>query len=240
MDNIQSTIYIDEAGDLGANRGTQWFVLTAVIVNNVDEFKIRKTVQSIKQRLNLKVIHFRNIKDFNRRAFIVRELSQENFQIVNVMFDTRKFDRSKMQSEQAYNFICRMLLERVSWLLRDTGRIGKIVLSSRGTARDGELSEYIQTKLIPYPENQIAKVFSGVECKPSTSWDMLQLADVCATSMFYSHEVNGYGFTVPCYAIKLSSKLYRYNNQLMKYGIKYFDDSMTPQYDLLKAMRACK
>lgn len=26
------TVYIDEAGDLGINRGTQWFILSAVIV----------------------------------------------------------------------------------------------------------------------------------------------------------------------------------------------------------------
>ena len=28
----KSSIYIDEAGDLGIQRGTQWFVITGVIV----------------------------------------------------------------------------------------------------------------------------------------------------------------------------------------------------------------
>lgn len=32
-DKILCTVYIDEAGDLGCNRGTQWFVLSAVIVD---------------------------------------------------------------------------------------------------------------------------------------------------------------------------------------------------------------
>ncbi len=35
------TVYIDEAGDLGINRGTQWFILSALVVNKSDEFSIR-------------------------------------------------------------------------------------------------------------------------------------------------------------------------------------------------------
>ena len=235
MSDTQCMIYIDEAGDLGANRGTQWFVLTAVIVNVEDEPQIRKKLKAIKTMFNWQTIHFRNVKDFRQRMYIVRELSDEPFEIVNVLFDTNQFDQNKMQSEQAYNFICRYLLERVSWLLRDTGRKGRVVLSSRGTSRDEELSSYIRDKLVPYPNNQIADVFLSVECKQASAWDMLQLADVCATSMFYSHEVHKYGFTVPCYAIKLQAKLYRHNGKYVKYGIKYFNDSMEP----VKRKRPC-
>lgn len=38
-------VYIDEAGDLGVCRGTQWFVLTAVIVQNNNEPAIRETLK---------------------------------------------------------------------------------------------------------------------------------------------------------------------------------------------------
>jgi len=239
MSSIQCTVYIDEAGDLGANRGTQWFVLTAVIVDAVNEPQVRKKFQSIKARLNLRTVHFRNVKDFSKRAYIVRELSDECFHLVNILFDTNQFDKNKMKSEQAYNFICRFLLEHVSWLLRDTNRKGKIVLSSRGTSRDNELSSYIRDKLIPYPENQIANVFTAVEYKPASAWDMLQLADVCATSIFYSHEVNGYGVVMPCYASRLKSKFYSHKGQIEKYGLKYFKDNMKPPKGFLKAKRAC-
>ena len=235
MSDTLCTVYIDEAGDLGVNRGTQWFVLTAVIVNTANEPQIRQKLATFKTRFNLQTIHFRNLKDFLRRMCIVGALSDENFDIVSVLFDTNQFDKNKMQSEQAYNYICRFLLERVSWLLRDTNRKGKIVLSSRGTARDGELTSYIREKLLPYPSNQIADVFNGVECKTASTWDMLQLADICATSMFYSHEVNGYGFTVPCYAIRLNNKLYKHNGSRIGYGLKYFSADMKP----IKGKRPC-
>ena len=37
----ECTVYIDEAGDLGIGRGTQWFVLSAVIVEKSNEPQIR-------------------------------------------------------------------------------------------------------------------------------------------------------------------------------------------------------
>lgn len=47
------TVYIDEAGDLGIGRGTHWFVLTAVIVNNSSEPALRNIFKTIKKDLNL-------------------------------------------------------------------------------------------------------------------------------------------------------------------------------------------
>ena len=76
--------------------------------------------------------------------------------------------------------------------------------------------------------NQVAKIFNKVSYQSSPKWDMLQLADICATSMFYSYEQNKFNFTVPCYAKLLKNKLYHYNDRIIKYGIKYFSDDMKP------------
>lgn len=128
----------------------------------------------------------------------------------------------------SYNHICRYLIERASWLLRDTGRYADIVLSSRGTSRDADLISYIKEQLIPFDNNQIEDRFGNISAKSAASWDMLQLADVCATSMFNMHQLNGLDALTPCYAYRLQKHLYRYNGKLLKYGIKYYDDSMQP------------
>lgn len=240
MQKNQCTVYIDEAGDLGANRGTQWFVLTAVVVDKATESEIRNVLKTIKARLNLQNIHFRNIKDFQRRCFVVDSIATQSFTIFSVLFDTNQFDRNLMPNDKiAYNFLCRYLIERVSWFLRDTHRIGNIVLSSRGTSRDSELVDYIQNKLISFPDNQIFDVFGGVAAKPASSWDMLQLADICATSMFYAYEISGYGFTTPCYSYRLLNHMYKHQNDLLKYGIKFFKDSMQPTKSFLNAHKIC-
>ena len=114
------TIYIDEAGDLGIGRGTQWFVLSAVVVDKTVEQNIRAKIAQIKTQINVNEIHLRKITDFNKRGLIVRELNGEDFTYMNVLVDTNKFDKTKIPSTIiAYNYVCKYLLQRVSWYLRD-------------------------------------------------------------------------------------------------------------------------
>lgn len=217
-------------------------MLSAVIVDKNDEAHIRSTLSQIKSRLNVREVHLRQITDFYKRGFIVRELNNESFTYVNIIADTQKIDQTKIASSTvAYNYLCRMLLERVSWFLRDTGRTADIVLSARGTSRDGELIDYIKEKLIPFTGNQIVKgVFDKVSAKTAGSWDMLQLADVCATTMFLSHEQNGWGFCTPCYSRVLQNHIYKHEGKLHSYGIKYFTSDMKPNVQSLKCNWVCQ
>ena len=241
MEPIKCTVYIDEAGDLGYQRGTQWFILSAVIVDKADESSIRAKMAQIKSRLNVNEIHLRKITDFYRRAYLVRELDAEHFTYTNVIVDTSKLNLAMASSPAvAYNYICRMLIERVSWFLRDTNRFGDIILSARGTSRDGELIEYIKERLIPYPGNQIVtNVFGKISAKTAASWDMLQLADVCATTMFLTYEKNGWGFCTPCYSKTLKSHIYSRSGNFDSYGLKYFDPNMRPNSIDLKCNWVC-
>jgi len=238
---IQSRVYIDEAGDLGANRGTQWFVLTAVIVDTSDEPYIRQVMQNIKYKFNYQTIHWRKIKEFNKRAFIVSKLSSCSFTYINILFDTTKYDIQKIGStEIAYNYLCKLLLERVSWFMNDTNRIGEIVLSSRGTSKDQDLIDYITKKLLPYNNNNIeSHVFASVYAKSASSWDMLQLADVCATTIFNQHERDWLGFVTPCHSMKLKNKLFSRRGKILTYGVKYFSDDMMPQKSYFLTNRFC-
>lgn len=241
MSSIPCTVYIDEAGDLGANRGTKWFVLTGVIVDECDEKDIRNTLQSVKTKFNYKTIHWRKIGEFNRRAYISTELSKHSFTYVNVLFDTTKYDPAKIPSvDIAYNYLCKLLLERVSWYMHDTNRVGGIVLSSRGTSKDAMLIDYINSKLLNYPGNNIEKsVFSDVTAKTASSWDMLQLADVCATTMFNWHETDWLGFITPCHAIKFKDKLFKRHGEIHTHGIKYFSEDMRPSDAYFKGNKFC-
>lgn len=238
---IPCTVYIDEAGDLGINRGTQWFVLSAIIVDKQEEPYIREIMKRIKGRLNVQEIHLRKIQDFTKRAYVVRELNTASFTYMNVLVDTRKFDVTKIPNPNiAYNYACKYLLQRVSWFLEHTDRSGNVVLSARGTSRDGELIQYITKKLLPYPDNRInATVFDKITAKTAATWDLLQLADVCATTMFLTYEENGFGFCMPCFSIALNPHLYRENNKILSYGIKFFTKEMEPNKEELHSKRVC-
>lgn len=233
------TIYIDEAGDLGANRGTQWFVLSAVIVEKCNEEPLRHEIEAIKHKLNLQTIHFRTIKDFQKRCYIVDSLARHPFTIVNVLFDTTKYDLKRMPNNLvAYNYLCRFLLERVSWYLRDIDKTGDIVLSSRGTSRDSELIEYIN-RIVCGAGNRVEAVFDKTMARTASSWDMLQLADVCATSMYYAYEVGRFGFAMPCFSHRFAKHFYQRDRKLLKYGIKFFDNDMNPDANFTKQHKIC-
>lgn len=237
MENKKCTLYIDEAGDLGINRGTRWFVITGVIVIKENEQEIRNTFKQIKTKYNLKEIHMRKISDFYKTSYIVSQLRDKKFTIINILMDTNKCQLK--DSIQTYNFMCRILLERASWFLDENHMIADIVLSSRGTSRDNELIEYITQKLINYPHNEIRNVFQKVTSKPAVTWDMLQLADICATSLFRAYEINSHGFTVPCFMSNLKDKLYRRNGRYDKYGLKFYSDDMKPSSDYFEEHRLC-
>ena len=241
-DKIPCTVYIDESGDLGTNgKGTQWFVLSAVIIDKDNESRIRSKIDQIRTRLNIHEIHLKDIKEYNKRAFIVNELSEENFIYTNVLVDTRKFDTARIpNSIIAYNYACKYLLQRVSWILGSSNRVGDIMLSARGTSRDNELIDYITNKLLPYPNNSIEQgVFNKISAKTAATWDLLQLADVCATTMFLTYEINGYGFCTPCFSMKLNDHLYRKNGKVDTYDIKFFTNDMKPDIEDLRKHRVC-
>ena len=235
--NVNYTVYIDEAGDLGIKRGTKWFIISAVIVPISEEPSIRSTLSAIKTKFNIKDIHLRKINDFYKTAYIISQIKLHTFTTVNILMDT---DICPLKdSIKTYNYMCRILLERVAWFLRDNDSKANIVLSSRGTKRDGELIQYIKYKLIKYDYNEIPDVFCKIQSKPSSSWDLLQLADICATSMFKAYEINSLGFVTPCHINNLKDKIYKYNGKSDKYGLKYYSDNMKPDKSYFLEHRLC-
>lgn len=214
-------LYIDEAGDLGIKRGTRWFVITGVVAEETDEQHIRQTINHIRTMLNLREIHFRKITDFSRKIYVCKELSKENFTYANVLLDTSKSDHF-YDPIRTYNFMCRVLLERVSQYMKLNDMEGNIILSSRGTKRDGELIDYITNKLLNYKWNDVqSDVFCKIKSKPASEWDLLQLADVCATSTWKAYNPDKLGFVYPCFASNLKTHLYQREGQIMEHGLKY-------------------
>ena len=68
---------------------------------------------------------------------------------------------------------------------------------------------------------------------------MLQLADVCATTIFLAYEINTYNLCFPCFSTTLSEHLYRHNSKIASYGMKYFSNDMKPNIETLKKHRPC-
>lgn len=217
------TVYIDESGDLGKGKGTRWFVITAVIVKEENKEQLKDIICNIKRILNIPEIHIRKVSDLYCKAFITKELNEGKFTYINVISDT---SRMRLSPDIAYNYMCRMLLERVSWFLRDEKMAADVILSARGGRRDNKLIEYIN-KLMTFNNNEIEKgVLGNISAEKANVLDLLQLADVCASTTFWAYEENKWGIRTPCFFNILKDHLYRRNDKLDKYGIKYLSDEM--------------
>ena len=46
-------VYIDESGDEGINKGSKYFILTAIIVKKEKDLEISRTVDLIKENLEM-------------------------------------------------------------------------------------------------------------------------------------------------------------------------------------------
>ena len=231
------TLYIDESGDLGLNRGSRWFVITGTIVDEKNEPEIRSTIQSIRKKWNLNEIHMRKIYRFYEMGSIVNDIRELPFTTINIIMDTTK--GQKKSPNLMYNFLCRLLLERYSWYLRDNNLRGDVVLSSRGTEKDNDLISYINNMKLRN-DNKIDASRIGKVCSHAASeWDVLQLADICATSMFKSHEIK-HECLMPCFMLSLSDHIYRYRGRILKYGIKYLEDDMQPNKQYFTDNEICR
>lgn len=110
-------------------------------------------------------------------------MKPHTFTIVNALMDTDIFPLK--DSIKTYNYMCRILLERISWVLKAHDSKANVMLSSRGTKRDRELIHYIEEKLIRYDYNAIPDVF--VKSKAN-----LLLAGICCNKYglkYYSDDM---------------------------------------------------
>lgn len=134
---------------------------------------------------------------------------------------------------QLYFYLCRYLIERVSWLCSDLrpkvpegdGRV-KIVFSRRGGMSYPDFQDYL-SKLkgrndpaiqIRWPVIDI----DGVDAQDHSRNAGLQISDIVASAITAGVEPNNYGNCELRYADTLKPIIYRRNGNFLSYGMKFY------------------
>lgn len=126
-------VYIDEAGDEGINKGSKYFILTAIIVNKKDDLEISKKVDLIKSNLEMNVksqLHWKLIKGYPNKKMIMEIVSNLDINIINIIVDTKSI--KLIPSNNIYNYFSGYLYERICWFMQEKNGIANINISSRG------------------------------------------------------------------------------------------------------------
>lgn len=238
-------VYVDESGDEGfifnpdGSGSSRWLVLSAVITRTSTDLETVKLVNRVRERLGKpprSPIHFRDLKHEQRVPF-VREIAGAKLRTVSVLvYKPGLNEPESFQAEKyrLYRYAARYLLERVSWLCRDTHISGQgdgsaeIIFSNRSHMSYEDLRHYLchlrdncDTRIHwPSIDPQTVRAVNHEKLMG------LQIADATATSLFYAVNVNRYGEVEERYARVLTPSFYRYRNTLIGYGLKFWPESL--------------
>lgn len=227
-------VYIDESGDEGINKGSKYFILTALILNKDKDLKISKEVDSIKENLEMKKerqLHWVDVKGYPNKEMIMNTVSKLDVKIINIVVDTTSI--KFLPSKDIYFFFSGYLYERICWLMKERNGLANIIISSRSNLSKEKLLEYIKDKnheKFTIDSNKI----NDIKIIPNGDKKLLQLTDSCCSSLYQALDKNNRNYFEIFSLIK--DKLYSKKKNTVSYGLKLVPNSAeaAEYYNLLK------
>lgn len=215
---MEYNVYIDESGDEGINKGSKYFILTAVIVKKDKDLEVSKSVDLIKQNLEMPIknqLHWKLLKGMPNKRMIMDIVGGLDIKIINVIIDTKCIQF--IPSNNIYNYFSGYLYERICWYMNEINGIANINISSRGNLSKTNLSKYLNDK-----NHKKFNIDTGcikqIKIIPNERKKMLQLADCCCSALFQALKYNN-----EChfdYIKRIQHKLYSRGNNVLSYGLK--------------------
>lgn len=247
------TVFVDESGDEGfvfrdppEKGSSDWFVVTAVLTFATQQDRVIGLADRIRESIGIKgkgIIHFADLSH-EKRVRVLHEMQSENLRYVSVLIDKRAIshpERFTAQRGRLYYYAVRLLLERVSWLCRDTARKhsfgpeAKVIFEHRKRLKHEDLVAYIDLlKNIDDDAYWLARSSQDIridwnvvdsdrmETAAKPQYAGLQMADVIASGLKVSLESNRYGNTEHRFAKMMVPKIYSRSGNFTSYGLKFF------------------
>ncbi len=229
--------YIDEAGDRGISpKSSAHFVTSAIAVRDVDERQAREELDGLRQALGRQpdqVLHFQRFTH-SQRLKAVQDLKASSVAaIFNTVLCKREFSEPApgdvkriVNPDPMYLWAVRLLLERVSWFIREQGEQDEAIVTF------SHLRRFKVQKLHDYRDALERDgtgvhwpAFEGHRFRVATPENvrLLQFADTAASALFRALEPDEYGNHERRYLDELLPKLYRRDSgDITSYGLKVF------------------
>lgn len=223
--------YIDEAGDRSHSaRSSSHFLLSAVVMDAAGRVAADSFLPGLKQSIGRQphqVLHWRNIKKHSQRLHVAQELGKQGFLTVSsVLVCKRQFPPGVkiLDEDTAYLYTFRFLLERLSWLARDSGNLLDYTLAHIVRFKLSTLRRYeAALRAMPGCQVEWGVIPRGGHISTPRDRVELQLADLAASATYKAFEPDQYGNTEQRYLRAFASRLYRRGsatNSLTSYGLK--------------------
>lgn len=237
--------YIDEAGDDGLSGkyrapgkgggSSHWLTIGAAVWRQSRDLDAvqwaRDIIAQMPERKRGKPLHFANL-DHSQRVMAIGGICQKPIRTVSVFAHKPIIpDGIYTKKNQLYQYMCRYLIERISWLCRDMrpqvpegdGKV-KIVFSRRGGMAYDAFRSYLQ--LLHKMNDPEIKIhwpvidISGIEAHDHGARYGLQLADLAVSGLTAGLEPDYYGNCELRFARMLKPSVYRRKGNYLSYGAK--------------------
>lgn len=240
--------YVDESGDEGfvfnadGSGSSRWFVLSAAVIRRTNDLRMvscLKDVRSVLKKEPKTPLHFVDLKHEQRVPYI-RRVGELPIRTVSVLVykpliaEPEKFQNTKYL---LYRWATRLLLERISWLVRDQRRPGEgdgfteVIFSNRSNMSYDDIRDYLRFLLKQSLDNpgqvQIDRRVIDPERISAVEHSKLaglQVADAVASGFHFALKVNRYGETETGYLPHLKKTIYRHKTVALGYGLKLWPD----------------
>lgn len=237
--------YIDESGDDGlpghfrqpggAGGPSHWLAIGATVwrlSRDLDMVQCaRAIIDTLPKPKRHKPLHFAEI-DHAQRVMAIDKLAGEMFRVTGVFAHKPVIPEGiYTEKNQLYHYMCRYLIERLSWFCRDfrryvpegDGRV-KIVFSRRGGMNYADFQNYLNVLKGTYdPDIRIhwpVIDIDGVEAVDHGQRFGLQLADLAVSGLRAALEPDPYGNLEPRFAEMLKRRVYSRDGNYLSYGAK--------------------
>jgi len=231
-------VYVDEAGDRAISSGSsRHFVVSAVIVPDEHDARLRAGLDSLRADLGRHpghVLHFQKFSHSQRLKAVQDIAASPVAAIANVIVHKDLIGQPLPAGDMAhisrpdpmYLWALRLLLERVSWFVDESGGTAAIVTFAHLKGfRARKLHDYRRALETSDGVAIRWSVFDGHPFRIDSpkAVELLQMADTTASALFRCIEPDRYGNTEPRYLGELAPKLYRRGSaEITSYGLKVF------------------
>ena len=238
--------FVDEAGQRARTpKSSDHFVMSAVVVPSENLIDATATLASLRSDLRRQpgdTLHWRNIRGHSQRLRLAQIIGSKPWLTVTSVVVCKPYlTGPALDDDTAYLYTLRYLLERLSWLARDQGRVLTGTLAHIVRFKLAKLRAY-EHILRRAPGCQIAWQSldpAGFAIDQPHRVELLQLADAAASATFAAFEADTFNNTEIRYLVELSPRLYRRPpGPLTSYGLKMhpWTDSARAAYPWVAAL----
>lgn len=222
-------LFVDESGERGRGpKASNHFILGGIAIREKNLHLVAPLLARLREATQRRVddhMHWNKIRPHAMRLHVAQELGRQSWlRSISIVVCKRHLPDTNMTPSQQYLFSLRMLLERASWLARDSGKLETdYTLAHIKGFKLSELREY-EEKLRQVSTNIAWKSLPrpGKIGRPQEI-EGLQLSDLAVSAVGSAFNLDAFGNTEDRYLRELSPIIYRGPKQrgtLTSYGLK--------------------